>query len=767
MSNPGTTNLVSWWSLDETSGNRADSHGSNTLTDNGSVGSAAGKQSNGADFEDTSSQSLTITSNSTLQTGNTDFTFGGWFKFESLTGFHFLMGKNDHSSGREYSLIYDHGNTRFDFYIGNGASSSAFVSDTSVATPATATWYFIVAWYDSSATTIYIQVNNDGTPDSNASLGITPATGSSQFAIGKRSDNSDWYLDGIADECFLYKRVLTAAERTWLYNSGAGRSYGTINQQAVSSGPRAKLGAVLYKDSTKAQLLADWSHIIQGVEFETDEHGYGFLSAFVPMPMFDAFRFYNGVTVPHLIISDGAFIAYEGRVEDIAIVDGGIQIGAYGYWRAMFDTPYTALWTDTRYRNWEIVGEEDSSLRTPAKYYMDNNNRLYVSLRQGETYTNNADYGSWYYEVPDEGRNDATRLEYDYDVTLPTNWKLIISSFAEGFTSGVTETTVVTGNGSNQTGSNQAEAITASKQIVVFSLLNQTGGDYTNSGETDDWYASVTNVRVMGSTGDASNEMHADEIVNDLISAVNALNSTQLDSSTALVSDPGVDLQNESYEDLLPGDIAVDLAERGDGSTPPLRYETGVWEDQQLYFRERGSMAQDWYTELSSLSISGTIDTVYNSAYAVYRDVKNFPRRTADSDDTPSQKRYGITRKISTPVKTTSATQAAITRDTVLDDSKDITPRGSITISSITGQAGGSFPLYIVRAGDTITVQNLPPIDSATTDKIRKFVIKRTRYFVDEDILEVVPELDPPSLDILVSQKVAASGPVTEGPARF
>lgn len=32
------TNLVSWWNLNETSGNRVDSHGSNDLTDNNSVG---------------------------------------------------------------------------------------------------------------------------------------------------------------------------------------------------------------------------------------------------------------------------------------------------------------------------------------------------------------------------------------------------------------------------------------------------------------------------------------------------------------------------------------------------------------------------------------------------------------------------------------------------------------------------------------------------------------------------------------------------------
>lgn len=37
-----TDNLISWWSLDEASGTRYDSHGTNHLTDNNTVSSEAG-----------------------------------------------------------------------------------------------------------------------------------------------------------------------------------------------------------------------------------------------------------------------------------------------------------------------------------------------------------------------------------------------------------------------------------------------------------------------------------------------------------------------------------------------------------------------------------------------------------------------------------------------------------------------------------------------------------------------------------------------------
>ncbi|MBU0513002.1 MAG: hypothetical protein KJ638_15045, partial [Chloroflexi bacterium] len=43
--------LVAWWSLDETSGTRYDSHGGNHLSDNNTVGYSTGKQGNSANFE--------------------------------------------------------------------------------------------------------------------------------------------------------------------------------------------------------------------------------------------------------------------------------------------------------------------------------------------------------------------------------------------------------------------------------------------------------------------------------------------------------------------------------------------------------------------------------------------------------------------------------------------------------------------------------------------------------------------------------------------
>src|SRR5690606_5066683 len=82
--NPGTTGLVSWWTLGETSGTRYDSHGTNHLTDNNTVGSALGKLGGiSAQFVAANIESLSINDNASLSLNNTNFTIATWVKLSS------------------------------------------------------------------------------------------------------------------------------------------------------------------------------------------------------------------------------------------------------------------------------------------------------------------------------------------------------------------------------------------------------------------------------------------------------------------------------------------------------------------------------------------------------------------------------------------------------------------------------------------------------------------------------------------------------------
>jgi hypothetical protein len=229
------TGLISWWSLDETSGTRADSHGTNDLTDVNTVGYASGKISNAGDFEADNNESLYIASNSDVTTGNIDFTFCGWAYFESLGGAgtgRVIAGKYDTNATikREWLLYRERvGGTGF-LTFAVSSSGTAITDTIQVVDPSLSTWYFYVCWHDSVNNTINLQINN-GTPISKSySAGV--ATSSARFALGALLSNNSPYapyaMDGLIDEASFWKRVLTSDERTWLYNSGNGRGYSEL-----------------------------------------------------------------------------------------------------------------------------------------------------------------------------------------------------------------------------------------------------------------------------------------------------------------------------------------------------------------------------------------------------------------------------------------------------------------------------------------------------------------------------------------------------------
>lgn len=88
------TGLISYWKLDETSGNAVDAHGSNTLTDENTVGSAVGKVLTGRSFVAANSERLSIPSNATLQTGDVDFSISLWIKPSAAPGITFYYNKS-------------------------------------------------------------------------------------------------------------------------------------------------------------------------------------------------------------------------------------------------------------------------------------------------------------------------------------------------------------------------------------------------------------------------------------------------------------------------------------------------------------------------------------------------------------------------------------------------------------------------------------------------------------------------------------------------
>ena len=208
--------LVAHWRLEEASGVRVDAHAGNDLGDVNTVAQAAGKLGNAASFVAGNEESLSIGDNAALSMGNIDFTVGGWVRFDALTGTG-LVGKWATGS-IEYIVYFDGTNLRF--HVSNDGSSN--VSVVNSAAISANTWYFFVAWHDASADTINISVNNNTAASVAHSSGVY--NGSASFHLG-RNEEGLTYLSGRLDSISIWKRLLTASERTQLYNSGNGLDY--------------------------------------------------------------------------------------------------------------------------------------------------------------------------------------------------------------------------------------------------------------------------------------------------------------------------------------------------------------------------------------------------------------------------------------------------------------------------------------------------------------------------------------------------------------
>lgn len=217
--------LVACYELNEASGNALDAHDDNDLTDTNNVGSTGTAR----DFERDSSQYFTLADNTDLSFGDEALTIVAFAQLESKPGASDLsiIQKTSGGSG-EYFLQYRNSDSvdRFAFvvYGATGFGSEGKVLAETIGSPALDTPYFVVCWHDPTNNVVGIQVN-DGTANTTAhSAGIFDGNGAFQLS-GVEFGN---YFDGLLWKVAIWRRVLTTEEKTWLYNSGTGRSYAEI-----------------------------------------------------------------------------------------------------------------------------------------------------------------------------------------------------------------------------------------------------------------------------------------------------------------------------------------------------------------------------------------------------------------------------------------------------------------------------------------------------------------------------------------------------------
>jgi len=220
------TGLLGYWHLEEATGSRLDSVGTNHLVPTGTtvqVSSLPGKIGQALAMDGTNGTYLSCADNATLSAGpNMSFSLACWVYVTNTGLNHGFVGKGTAtptSAYFEYQLWQYSGAWRFD--IGNGSSS--FVTVASSFTPVANQWCLLIAWYDHVADLQYIQVNN-GTPNQVANA-VGSYDSALPFEVGRTAGFASQSLNGRVDMVMFAKRVWTAQERADLWNNGNGLAY--------------------------------------------------------------------------------------------------------------------------------------------------------------------------------------------------------------------------------------------------------------------------------------------------------------------------------------------------------------------------------------------------------------------------------------------------------------------------------------------------------------------------------------------------------------
>lgn len=208
------TNIVSYWKLDEASGNATDSVASNILTDTG-VSRTTGIINNGGDFVAASGDYFDGGDIAGMDVGTGDFAFSLWFQ-TATDGDATLLAK-----------IVDDGTTG-GIAIRLRPTNTIWIFQANIAgTPVSITFDYTNGQWNHlvvtrSGSTLKSYVNGAETSSSSDSTNIN---NSAAFRLGRLSGAYTNYFNGQIDEVGFWSRNLTAGEVTSLYNAGAGLQY--------------------------------------------------------------------------------------------------------------------------------------------------------------------------------------------------------------------------------------------------------------------------------------------------------------------------------------------------------------------------------------------------------------------------------------------------------------------------------------------------------------------------------------------------------------
>lgn len=217
-----STDLVSFWEMNEASGNAPDEEGSNNLADNNTVGSDTGNTyATARDLERDNSEFFSISSNSDFDLSTTSYTWMFWLKPESFPGSMYILNKSllGAQSSADYRLQTVGTGTTLSYYIGDGTNQEKI----DVGTLATGEWSLSIFGYDSTSDEMFASFN--GSSLQTVSPSFSRRNQNIQINFGALIPSFTSGFDGLMGPVALWHKSLSNSEIKWLYNLGKGRTY--------------------------------------------------------------------------------------------------------------------------------------------------------------------------------------------------------------------------------------------------------------------------------------------------------------------------------------------------------------------------------------------------------------------------------------------------------------------------------------------------------------------------------------------------------------
>lgn len=455
--------------------------------------------------------------------------------------------------------------------------------------------------------------------------------------------------------------------------------------------------------------------------FDYDDIGYAY-----------RLRFYKG---PYKCLFDGQIV----KITETKDRNGNdqIEIWALGWVHTATADVFNYIYADTRFTKW-VSSEDASGYFKPQKFAWDNNDRLYLKPRRGETpagqaFLNAQDYT--YLRYTFEFGENAVRLTADYNLVLPATFPAKLQLLADDQL--LFEAT--------STASGQIDVTATGKTTFEFRFAMTQTGDVT--AEDDTVYALIENMTVYSLN---TSGVDAADIAADLVSFLSVAGHG-ISDDTRRINTIGTTLLQAAFDnDQTPADIMAFMCQFGNANSLPVAWGISP-DDRRLFYLESQDTTTIKYavnpSAADTLERSGDWSESAQKVYGTYTDKDGVLQRTADQVDQDTIDALGgyFLRRVIPFTGVTEESAANVLLATWLSENGKPKTSGSYTVRSALTVDGRTVPADEIQPGGLVQVREFRAIEAELgsddfRDKTTTFMLIGVKIDFDAHTAELMPD---------------------------